>query len=61
MENEYSDMDQVALDFCDWWSERNLRFQLEIFKIERNIKRLYLYEVEDCAKKIFGHADFLKR
>ena len=60
MENEYGDLDQVALDFSDWWLERNLHFQLEIFKIGNDINRLFLYEVKSCAKRIFGHTKLLK-
>ena len=61
MENEYGDMDQVALDFCDWYGIRWWHFYLKNVEICKDLVIIHRFRTRKEALKLFGHEDFLGR
>ena len=59
MHDEYGDMEQIAGDFCDWWSERYIHFVMQMVKIKRSLDIEYTFKASHAAKVLFGHDNFI--
>ena len=59
--NEYGDMDQVALDFVDWWSIRWVYFEMNKMELRKNLEEIYVSVLDYEVRRLFGHGAFIPR
>jgi len=60
-EDEHGDMDQIALDFCDWWVERVMRYSIEMIEVSKLLSYEYTCLAHIKADRLFGHDNFVPR
>lgn len=60
MTNEHGNMDEVALDFCDWYAIRRWRLYLKTLEIRAELTTILNYRIYKESEKLFGHDNFLR-